>query len=738
MRLTIRTLLGYMDDILDPQDAEVIGKRIEESEVATTLYHRVRDVTRRLSLKAPDLDDEKHGVDPNTVAEYLDNVLPDDRVKDFEKICFESDIHLAEVAACHQILAVALGEAAEIDQASREHMYLLPQVAADLEKLDRPPSDPLGVDLDAAGRSIRGTKIPQRPTPVVPDYLRDGPRRIPTVPIVMGTIIAACLVVILLVITGVIKFNNRSEEIAQDNQNTSQKQQTQDPETNDPSNTQEEQNGPEGTSTDNPSGDPSVPPEKDTKGTPEGTTPAVNPVTPTNPVTPGTETNPPSGSNVKIPSNPSGVGNPDPSAPAEGDLGPHPVPSNPTEGNSTTPDHPDGPNTPTTDTATPTPPEAPSLIGRFVSENQALVRFNNGDKSWQIVPQQAVLSDATVLVALPMFRPIIATPNGLSIQLLSQTRVAMQPVKASETPILQLQSGRIILRSLGKQNVQLLLTVGDKQGVITLVNPESAAAISLTYHREPSSDPVETPSKAEIQFFTISGKVLWEEKNKTEPLKLDASEYISFTTPEKTKPEIEVLANSPDWIQPEPTNKLDQNAIDATLKAFNSDKTASLALRELLEDHKREVARFALKCLTNLDQFEPAVASLDKESGRLTWDKTIEQLLEIASQSPEKAKEIKEVFDLEYGDAAPAIWRMLRGYTPDQLKNDGAIQLVEYLEHDRLVFRVMSFYNLRKITGKTFLYEPDATPFKRRTPTNRWRNLQKKGEIIPKDKEKKP
>ena len=121
MRLTLRTLLAYMDDILEPTDHEELGKKIEASDFATELIHRSRDAVRRLRLGAPtidageDSDDVLGGVsvaDVNAVAEYLDNTLPSGDVADFERLCLEpsgdADMHLAEVVSCHHVLTMVL------------------------------------------------------------------------------------------------------------------------------------------------------------------------------------------------------------------------------------------------------------------------------------------------------------------------------------------------------------------------------------------------------------------------------------------------------------------------------------------------------------------------------------------------------------------------------------------------------------------------------------------------------
>ena len=137
MRLTLRTLLAYLDDVLEPEQAKEIGEKIAQSDFASTLSNRIKDVLRRRRITAPDLDGAGMGVDPNTVAEYLDNTLPPDAVADVERIFLESDMHLAEVAAAHQILTLVLGEPVTISEESRERMYALgPETKHDSKLID--------------------------------------------------------------------------------------------------------------------------------------------------------------------------------------------------------------------------------------------------------------------------------------------------------------------------------------------------------------------------------------------------------------------------------------------------------------------------------------------------------------------------------------------------------------------------------------------------------------------------
>jgi hypothetical protein len=124
MRLTLRTLLAYLDDTLDPSQAREIGQKVAESHVAQELIERIKKVTRRRGLTIPPAAGPDK-IDANIVAEYLDNDLPSDKVAEVEEHALGADVALAEIAACHQILALVLGEPAHVPPTARQRMYQL-------------------------------------------------------------------------------------------------------------------------------------------------------------------------------------------------------------------------------------------------------------------------------------------------------------------------------------------------------------------------------------------------------------------------------------------------------------------------------------------------------------------------------------------------------------------------------------------------------------------------------------
>ncbi|MGB7343066.1 MAG: hypothetical protein WBD20_02540 [Pirellulaceae bacterium] len=129
MRLTLRTLLAYLDNTLDPKDAEALRAKLAESGFATQLVQRIRATLVNPNLSAPSPDAVSPIDEANVISEYLDSTLSPEQIAEVEKACLESDPHLAEAAACHQILTMVLGKPAHVSEALRDRIYQLPDRA---------------------------------------------------------------------------------------------------------------------------------------------------------------------------------------------------------------------------------------------------------------------------------------------------------------------------------------------------------------------------------------------------------------------------------------------------------------------------------------------------------------------------------------------------------------------------------------------------------------------------------
>ena len=123
MRLTLRTLLAWLDDTLQPPQVKEIGGQVAGSPFAQELTERIHKVTRQRRLSVPGSSGPE-GIDPNLVASYLDNELDAETVADYEKKCLSHDVVLAEVASVHQILSL-LGHKVKVPAAARSRMYQL-------------------------------------------------------------------------------------------------------------------------------------------------------------------------------------------------------------------------------------------------------------------------------------------------------------------------------------------------------------------------------------------------------------------------------------------------------------------------------------------------------------------------------------------------------------------------------------------------------------------------------------
>jgi hypothetical protein len=741
MRLTLRTLLAYLDGILDSNDSQDLGKKIEESEYAVGLVHRIRDVMRRLRLGSPSLTDRGPGLDPNTVAEYLDNTLASDHVTDFEKVCLDSDVHLAEVAACHQILTLVLGEPAEVDPASRQRMYqiadtlgaaqgrgaaggsrpppMLPLPGTTVVSTDSPSlSLDLGESLDESG----GRKLRQRPT--VPEYLRERRRHRAWVPVVTTAVVAIALLAVVLKMFGQFEPGTplgdvlvswslvESPELAKADQ-----------------------------------GDKLGGAAKGEGGESEaaGLAPRVTPTEHTAPSA-GTATAPaPTGKPAQTPTKvePPAPTASSPTVPVPVAL---PSPGGPAKESGTkTPPQPEPPPAPG-----PLPdvgnakqpaivPATPQSLGRLLSNDQVLLS-NDSDGNWTRVAANDLLSPEP-LVALPTYRPNVAFNGVVALEILGGTRLDLL---GGALPGIHILDGRMVLRPLAKAGSQLRVTFGDHTGTLTFVGADATAAFDVRHIHAPGMNPETEPPSVTAELFVTTGAVVWQETvggKALAPTALKAAQRVSFEAA-TTSPPV-AIRETPVWVAGgEPIDSLDRLASPKIAQALGSDGPARVGLLELttVPRPQKEVKRLALRCLGYVGQFRDMVAALDDPANRYEWDDYYIKPLRLAiARDPETAAAVRGALEKQYPQQAAELYRMLWGYTNDQLEGDREdANLVGALKSEVLAVRVLAYWNLRDITGVGEGYQPAALPAVRQQKMSRWEQRLKDKEIRFRSPDEKP
>ena len=161
MRLTLRTLLAWIDGLLPDIDRDELAAKIAVSPVAPRLVERIEEVTARPGLPAPRPDGRGLAEDANTAAEFLDNMLPVERLEAFERVCLDSDIHLAEVAECHTLLAEVARDPGAVPLLPRsEQARLLEKV---FRQMSHPPEESRQREEAALVRVMREAAAPVPP-----------------------------------------------------------------------------------------------------------------------------------------------------------------------------------------------------------------------------------------------------------------------------------------------------------------------------------------------------------------------------------------------------------------------------------------------------------------------------------------------------------------------------------------------------------------------------------------------
>ncbi len=727
MRLTLRTLLAYLDDVLPADQAKELGQKLGESNYATALVDRIKDVLRRRRLSAPDLFGKSAGIDPNVVADYLDNELSPNDVGDVEKICLDSDVHLAEVAACHQILTLVLGEPVDVRPETRARMYALGPVAA---------KDVLRAD-DVSPTIMMGTspRIAVNVEPVVtasmisptdrtlPDYLK--PKSSWRKP--------AFLALLLLVLGGWIGllWSDGTLNLFGGNSPTLTNAGSPNPAANaivqkaDPMQIGNQAKA-----------------EASTQAQPTQIA-AANSATDEAPATPsplneaGLARNTPASRSIANAEAPLNAPIPRKSQPAE----------NPAAAN-TIPDSEDVP------VQAVEPKTLAPLRMLYTARDGRLLHWDTRLADFLVLPNRSELRPNDRLACPEPFRADIVVGDDIAqVALIGGTAVTcLKPTDRAAIGF-DIAQGVVLIEGKGlaptsepdddkssAPKTTLTMTIAfvlrGRSHLLELTTDDALCAIEVHRHeplrfQTPSDEPGYSAAlhvaNGTVKLTKPDGQVEQLTGPGLLPLTADWAAPPKLGEPNRVGPTI-----SPDWLEGTPKREVTRTKTPyktAFEKEFDAEQPLLLTMPAIINNPRPALSELAVKCLALTDSYQPLVKALITVEHREARLAAITGLRQWLSQDPKHEALLKSELErhLPSGDTE-TVMRLMWGYSLADAKTPAASrQLVGWLEHDHVAIRELAFYHIQRLTGLKNEYSPVNPPSQRRVSVERWyTHLEKK------------
>ncbi len=754
MRLTLRTLLAYRDRVLNPAELHDMHGRVQQSAMAGNLLKRIDALSQRNNILAPPVDGKGLGADANSIAEYLDDTLKGEKVPELERICLESDVQLAELSHCHELLSSALSTSIDVPPALRERIAALGdravrekaladrptglnvepevrQAAIDEARADSRPSDKnfrkdaphashtsngraasqaayharvddVADSLPEAGSSVasankdrlvtaqpvaapmvasRGDSI--RPTGLdlegshlaheVPEYLRgrssDGWRG----PLAIGALVA---VLCLLVWQSIGSWSSVREMLVRSNNENESKETPAAPSNNNSNNAaanNNSNNSGNNTERDNaPTGDNSA-----------GQAPATN-----------KEANSPTIAN----------GNASVSAP----NGNKPATDQPLV--PTLP--PNGQKNPGNATGAVTQPALEWLPADPESMNAVVFVQRGGTEPTRLQAAQSVASGAQLFVPTAS-RPKLDLLKGPNWTVCGPTHLLIVTADgdASNVPAIDLQLGKALVTSSNRGNTLRILTP-DSQVQLSLADG-AQVAIDLSYLQLAHGPVIDRASHPPVLFVaavqgtvTVQATALKSALNNGVASKtLAAGQALFVSRGQSTEPQ---AAELPVWLDAASERPVDLKAAEDLAQQLGNGESVLNTLTKLATNRRPETRAMAAQALSLLGNWEWVAlpkSTLGDSRDRSYWGPLLDATRQMLAAHPTNVAALEAA--LAKQDAASSGMRaqMWLGFTQAQLEGDALTKLVDNLDSEQLIDRILAIYQLQRLTGKDLGYQ---------------------------------
>jgi hypothetical protein len=714
LRLTLRTLLAYLDDTLSPAEARDIGQQIADQPAINDLVARIKSAMRKRRLMADSPDPDRAEIDPNDAAEYLDSALSPSRVTDLEKLILENDQHLAEVASVHQILSLVLGKPIDVRAGAKERAYRLVKATSRTHRELDPVGPRRGSNLSESQRMAE--------MPTLPGQEAVPPNR-------WGTAVAGVFLAGLLVVAIYFTLKNPGQPALppmalQDAGQTAPpnlEPPTQEPaadESSDESTTPTPTDGAEeGTPTESKPMDPED--DASPANVPEPVVPPVDEASarPADPAQPA----------VVLPMDP---------LDALPEVDPLAIPRpKPTMTNSTDEPAEDSSESPASDsTKSPADAETPATeapaeaspaepeeldstipLATYDSPTGIFLRESNG--TWSRLKPRTFLYTSDLLANPAPGRSKLKLSNGVVVEMIGLTRARLSTEGPADTVALVLEKGRLVVTAPDKPT-RLVIRVGESAWAVTFDGSPTRLAAEHRLESLPKLGE-DRSARCEVDVSAITGRA--EIVTADQAVALEAGQHIVLSSGQSA---IVPRASgaTPAWADA----SLDSSVLKLLDRMSNEIPLGdgpSRHYRELVDDNNKEVRAFAISGLEVMGEIDSLVSLLRHPKFDAVRAACFSSLRAIAQQGGDSLQAVQAgLMRMFPAEIAKSLLESIVGYSDiNQRSRATFTKLIDQLGSEELALREAAIANLIELTGEDFDFDPDAVSQRRETATSRWK-----------------
>ena len=385
----------------------------------------------------------------------------------------------------------------------------------------------------------------------------------------------------------------------------------------------------------------------------------------------------------------------------------------------------DAPNATETNNESAAPPASgANAVGANVAKGQAIAGWDADKEVWQRLSGRFSINEGVRYRGLPTFRPQFALNDGLILILDGESDFGIGESNGAGVPRIDFEHGRAIVMD-GEANSQLIIGASPRQMIIQMGDANSQYALEVSNRMAPGSNPATDPVYRVARVVCMSGRIRIEQPE--QPARIVEAGQAWMAIDERPA-RIATIEKYPEWVKGQ-LRSIDRVAQKELVSQVQSNDPLMDSLVTASSHRQTDVKSLASRCLASLDRHDESLEAIGSRRQHPHWSQHFQQLRKAVQQGPESALAVKEALERTKGADAPALYRMLWGYSPEQLKAGAAAELVQSLESESIEMRVLAIENLAAITGKSLYYRADRPLAQRETAIVNWQRRLKAGEI---------